>query len=275
MKNRIMIVILFSLMLGSVFLSQSCDEQKIEILPDLNELYKKNPEEAAVITLSDEEFDSLFTAAVGNAAAIPDFASHLFINEKGEIEKMKLYLIDSAGTIQADTENRLTPTREFFAGLPVIPAVDEGKPVASQLVFISFTDSAEKNRLYKTGNLKGKREFADVVKMLQGLHGSNNDNEFFVAVEQMPMPIGGIQAIAEKIVYPEEAKINGIEGKVFVRAFINEEGIVERAEVIKGIGAGCDEAAIDAVTKTKFKPGMQKGVPVKVQVSIPIVFKLN
>ncbi len=47
------------------------------------------------------------------------------------------------------------------------------------------------------------------------------------------------------------------------------------AKIIKGIGAGCDEAAIDAVKQTKFTPGKQKGKPVKVQVSIPIVFKLQ
>jgi len=45
--------------------------------------------------------------------------------------------------------------------------------------------------------------------------------------------------------------------------------------VIKGIGAGCDEAAVQAVMQTKFKPGKQRGKAVKVQVSIPIVFKLQ
>ena len=45
--------------------------------------------------------------------------------------------------------------------------------------------------------------------------------------------------------------------------------------VLKGIGAGCDEAALNAVLKTKFKPGKQRGKPVNVQVSIPVIFKLN
>ena len=39
--------------------------------------------------------------------------------------------------------------------------------------------------------------------------------------------------------------------------------------------AGCDEMAVDAVKQTKFNPGKQKGKPVKVQVTIPIVFKLQ
>jgi periplasmic protein TonB len=91
----------------------------------------------------------------------------------------------------------------------------------------------------------------------------------------MPEPIGGIKAIQEKITYPEIAKRAGVEGKVYILAFVDENGNVTKANVLKGIGAGCDEAARDAVLGTKFKPGKQRGTPVKVQVSIPVVFKLN
>jgi len=99
--------------------------------------------------------------------------------------------------------------------------------------------------------------------------------QFFVAVEEMPEPIGGIEAIQKRIVYPEIAKRAGVQGRVFVKAFVDENGNVIKAEIIKGIGAGCDEAAIKAVMATKFKPGRQRGKPVKVQVSIPILFKLK
>ena len=98
---------------------------------------------------------------------------------------------------------------------------------------------------------------------------------YFVAVEEMPEPVGGIKAIQEKIVYPEIAKRAGVEGKVYILAFVDESGSVTKAQVLKGIGAGCDEAALDAVQKTKFKPGKQRGKPVKVQVSIPVIFKLQ
>jgi len=98
---------------------------------------------------------------------------------------------------------------------------------------------------------------------------------YFVAVEEMPEPVGGIRAIQEKIVYPEIAKRAGVEGKVYILAFVDETGNVTKAQILKGIGAGCDEAALNAVLKTKFKPGKQRGKPVRVQVSIPVVFKLN
>jgi protein TonB len=98
---------------------------------------------------------------------------------------------------------------------------------------------------------------------------------YFVAVEEMPEPIGGIAAIQSKIVYPEIAKRAGVEGRVYINAFVDENGNVTKAVVLKGIGAGCDEAALKAVEETKFKPGKQRGKPVKVQVSVPVIFKLN
>ncbi len=106
---------------------------------------------------------------------------------------------------------------------------------------------------------------------------SNDDAgpTFFVAVEDMPAPIGGIGAIQKKIVYPEIAKRAGVQGRVFVKAFVNEKGIVKKVELVKGIGAGCDEEALRAVKATRFKPGRQRGKPVKVQVMIPVLFKLQ
>ncbi len=98
---------------------------------------------------------------------------------------------------------------------------------------------------------------------------------YFVAVEEMPEPIGGIAAIQAKIVYPEIAKRAGVEGRVYINAFVDEHGNVTKAVVLKGIGAGCDEAALKAVKETKFKPGKQRGKPVKVQVSVPVIFRLN
>lgn len=103
----------------------------------------------------------------------------------------------------------------------------------------------------------------------------DNDETYYIAVDEMPEPIGGLNSIQSKIKYPEEAKRSGIEGKVFIQAFIDENGNVVKAKVIKGVGSGLDEVALEAVKQTKFIPGKQEGKPVKVQVAIPIVFKLQ
>ncbi|MBL1214941.1 MAG: energy transducer TonB [Ignavibacteriae bacterium] len=98
---------------------------------------------------------------------------------------------------------------------------------------------------------------------------------YFIAVEEMPKPVGGMDSLQARVSYPEIAKRAGIKGKVFIKAFVDKEGKVNKVELIKGIGAGCDEAAMSAVKNAKFIPGRQKGKPVNVQVSIPILFKLD
>jgi protein TonB len=45
--------------------------------------------------------------------------------------------------------------------------------------------------------------------------------------------------------------------------------------LLKGIGAGCDEAAMAAVRKVRFTPGKQRGLPVKVKVSVPVLFRIR
>jgi TonB family protein len=101
-----------------------------------------------------------------------------------------------------------------------------------------------------------------------------DDPAIFRTVEIMPEPVGGYETIKKKLIYPAKAKENGIEGIVEVEVTIDEFGEVTSAEVKKGIGYGCDEAARTAVFYTKFKPALQRGRPVKVQTVIPVEFKL-
>lgn len=105
--------------------------------------------------------------------------------------------------------------------------------------------------------------------------GEEEEENFFVVVEQMPELIGGIQALQENIEYPDKAKKAGIQGRVIIQFIVNEEGEVENPRVIRGIGGGCDEEALRVVKQAQFKPGKQRGQPVRVQYSLPIYFKLK
>lgn len=101
------------------------------------------------------------------------------------------------------------------------------------------------------------------------------EEDFFVVVEEMPELIGGLASIQSNIKYPEMARRAGIEGRVYVQFIVNERGEVEDPRVIRGIGGGADEEALRAVQQAKFKPGMQRGRPVRVQYSLPVVFRLQ
>ncbi len=91
----------------------------------------------------------------------------------------------------------------------------------------------------------------------------------------MPEPKDGLQSIYSKIKYPSDAQKAGIQGKVYLLIYINEKGDVDDVKVLKGLGAGCDEAAVAAIKDTKFTPGKDNGAAVKVKLSLPITFKLT
>ncbi len=104
---------------------------------------------------------------------------------------------------------------------------------------------------------------------------TGKDDLYKPFAEVMPEPKGGIEGVYSKIQYPKVAQQVGIQGKVYLLIYINENGDVDDVKVLKGIGAGCDEAAIDAVKNTKFTPGKDNGTAIKVKLSLPITFKLT
>ena len=111
--------------------------------------------------------------------------------------------------------------------------------------------------------------------VIEDNHNYEDDPAFYRTVELMPEPVGGMDAIYNKLHYPKEAIENGIEGIVTIMAYIDRNGEVLDAQVVQGIGYGCDESARLAIFYHRFKPGMQRGQKVKIQMEIPVEFKLN
>ncbi len=115
--------------------------------------------------------------------------------------------------------------------------------------------------------------FATVTNVKSANVGPGEE-EYAVAVEKPPTPVGGMEAIVKKIVYPDMAVRMRVEGKVYVLIYLNESGDVDDVKIIKGIGGGCDEEAARAIKKTKFTPGMNKGAAVKTKLALALTFKL-
>ena len=105
-------------------------------------------------------------------------------------------------------------------------------------------------------------------------------DEIFTIVEQQPEPVGGISAfynyVSKRIKYPSQARRMAIEGRVFVQFVVERDGTIQDVQVMKGIGGGCDEEAIRVVkSHPKWKPGKQRGKPVRVRITLPIAFRLG
>jgi len=100
------------------------------------------------------------------------------------------------------------------------------------------------------------------------------DSVFYRNPAIFPEPVIGYKKFYENIVYPQAAKEKKREGTVLIKAIINEYGDVEKTEVIKGIGLGCEDAAEISISFARFYPGLVRGKPVKVEMVFAIEFKL-
>ncbi|OJJ17680.1 energy transducer TonB [marine bacterium AO1-C] len=84
------------------------------------------------------------------------------------------------------------------------------------------------------------------------------------------------QYIADHMQYPSTARRMGVEGRVYLQFVIEKDGSLTDIKVIKGIGSGCDQEAVRVLKDApKWNAGRQRGVPVRVRKSIPILFKLQ
>ncbi len=104
--------------------------------------------------------------------------------------------------------------------------------------------------------------------------------EIFTIVEEQAEFPGGYQKMMEFIVsnikYPDIARKEHIEGKVFVNFVIRKDGSITDVKILKGIGFGCDEEAMKVVKKMpKWKPGKQRNQPVNMYFNLPINFTLR
>tara|TARA_Y100001935_G_scaffold217449_1_gene189727 strand:+ start:181285 stop:181716 length:432 start_codon:yes stop_codon:yes gene_type:complete len=107
------------------------------------------------------------------------------------------------------------------------------------------------------------------------LNAANDTTEVYDVVDQMPEIVGGLPEIYKHIKYPSKAKNDRIEGRVFIRFIVDENGKVQSPQILKDIGGGCGQAAIEGIQKVKFKPGSKNGTPVKVYYSLPVNFKIT
>ena len=107
---------------------------------------------------------------------------------------------------------------------------------------------------------------------------SNNDN--------FPIPFVGhsinkqnpsvdMEYLYKNLVYPEEAKKKGIEGKVLLNVFVDKRGMPQLFEVVESDSEIFNQAAIDAAMKTIYCPAVMNNQVVGKWLNVPIEFKLK
>ena len=102
----------------------------------------------------------------------------------------------------------------------------------------------------------------------------------FQVVEEMPEFPGGmgecLKFLGKNIKYPVEAQKAGVQGKVIVQFVVEKDGNIANPKVVRSIDPDLDGEAIRVISiMPKWKPGMQKGQPVRVKYTVPVTFRLD
>jgi periplasmic protein TonB len=95
------------------------------------------------------------------------------------------------------------------------------------------------------------------------------------ALARAPEPVAAISVISANITYPDIARNYHVEGEVDVLLTINQDGNVIDAKVTKGIGFGCDEAALEAAKQIQFTRITDGDLKATTQMTLPFIFKMK
>jgi TonB family protein len=227
-----------------IFLFNSCEKKNsVDVIPAYDSIYLSpdNVDKPAQLVDGDENklISDIRKEMKEKSQSTINLEYKLLLNESGKVDK--ILTVKSDNTVYSDLIASEVGSWKFE------PALKNNKPVKSQY----------------------KWEYGYPPNTVI------DENDFKATADTMPFPVGGMKSLQQNIIYPEKAKQKGIEGKVIVQAYIDQTGKVVKTSVLKSAGDELDQAAMNALQKTRFTPGIIDGKPVKVRIVIPIVFKLS
>ena len=201
------------------------------------------------------------------AAALVAFNVRSYEKEVKEVNLRSADMEIDADIIQTDQPDEPPPPEEPEQVVTDLTVVENDAELTNEVGIINAEDNANRAQEEFT---KVEVEEEDVVE----------EEEVFLVVEEDPEFPGGLgalsQFIADNIKYPQLAKENNITGKVFVSFVVEKDGSVGQVKVLRDIGGGCGAEAVRVVkTMPKWKPGKQRGKPVRTQFNLPVNFELN
>lgn len=179
-------------------------------------------------------------------------------------------------------EEEIVPITQQEDKLPPPPpeapsVVEEIKVVDNdtQMEESSITSTEETNQAVEVPPVTVKKEEPKVE-----VEEAEDEQTIFQVVENQPEFPGGqsalMQYLSKNIKYPTISQENGVQGRVVVQFVVNKDGSIVDPVVARSVDPYLDKEAIRVVTTMpKWKPGMQRGKPVRVRYTLPVAFKLQ
>ncbi len=279
MKNKFFYLFPLSFSLLFFILFSACDSNRIELIPYYEKIYLPVYDVEPQLTINQNNFSGLFEQVLTKelmyqqfGKGFHQFAYRFFINENGLIDK--LIIINGFGDKLDGKVLKLLEQLKFT------PAIIGDSTVKSQigfLIFLSLNDSLKVQYpfRYSINTKKGRTNVMRILGAQQETSSLIYMNEYTLAADDIPRPVGGLRRLQKNIVYPDDSLNNETEGIVLVATFVNENGFVDVTRIVRGINHEIDLAAMQAVQITQFKPARYKGETVKAQLIIPVEFNIE
>lgn len=190
----------------------------------------------------------------------------------------KQEVMDLATQAQAIEEEIIPVTQEQQETPPEMPKI----PVLSDVIDIVDDDIQVNDDLFID-----LEDNADLGVEIVDYHAAVEEEEVeeeaipFALVEEKPKFQGGdantfSKWVNSRLVYPEIAKENGVQGRVTLQFTVNTDGSVSNVKVLRGVDSSLDKEAVRIVSSSpKWTPGRQRDRTVKVTYTFPVIFQLR
>lgn len=237
--------------------------EKIRLLADYYDLRTDEKKKQELIGLSlKHNLLTRFTSFIAIDSVIS--------NEGGKQETIQQVLPLPKGVSKFAIKGRSIPITRQGNYPPPPPA-----PKSSNLLTVVDNSSDELEILDSEADMDEEIQYVVLEESEE-----EDEIQIFTIVEDMPEFPGGNEALlkflADNIRYPESAKADKVEGRVVLSFVIDKDGSVINIKVIRSINAAIDAEAIRVVkSMPKWTPGKQRGKPVRVNYTLPIVFALK
>ena len=194
-----------------------------------------------------------------------------------EWTKRDVVITADSGIVDVPFEEEMVPITEQEE--KVAPPPPEVAPINETLEIVA-DDADVEETVIASSEETGKAVEVKYVPVTV-VEEEPEEQTIFEVVEQMPeFPNGGMaglmQFLSKNIKYPTIAQENGTQGRVTVQFVVNKDGSIVDAKVIRGVDPYLDKEALRVIgTMPKWKPGMQRGKPVRVKYTVPVMFRLQ
>lgn len=159
------------------------------------------------------------------------------------------------------------------------PPPEPVSSIAETLTIVEDDADVEETAIVSSEELNQAVEIKYVAPVVE--EEEPEEQTIFEVVEQMPeFPDGGMAGLmkylSKNIKYPTIAQENGTQGRVTVQFVVNKDGSIVDAKVLRGVDPYLDKEAVRVIMgMPKWKPGMQRGKPVRVKYTVPVMFRLQ